>query len=142
MAAVIRKAKTEPVSKAAQSRQTKPPVQQHFDWPILNIATGQVSLPRYEYLGLLIEANATDPALWPKGLKKGARLLARIRRIETDCIKRFGEFDWEKLDPDTQDAYDGSRGELNKLRQDPKEPLTSWDDLKRKIDARVANANK
>jgi hypothetical protein len=135
VAAVIRKTKTAPKPTARKSREASHELPA-AGWPVIDASTGQVTVPRYEYLGLLIEANETDPALWPKGLKKGAKLLARIRRIEADCIRCYGEFDWEKLDRATQDIYDGSRGELNKLIQDPNEPLTSWEDFRREREAR------
>jgi hypothetical protein len=69
-----------------------------------------------ELVELLLAANVTDAALWPAVAREGARLLARIREIEAQCIAAHGEFDWEQLDEDTQDEYDGLSVRLNKLR--------------------------
>jgi hypothetical protein len=65
-----------------------------------------VILDTIAYVTLLVRANVTDPALWPPGAEEGAAALARVRQIETDCITRHGEFDWEKLPETTQDEYD------------------------------------
>jgi hypothetical protein len=32
--------------------------------------------------------------------------LLRIRQIESDCIDKYGEFDWERLSLEIQDEYD------------------------------------
>lgn len=39
-------------------------------------------------------------------IKSPAKVLKRIRKIESDCIAQYGEFDWEKLTEDLQDEYD------------------------------------
>jgi hypothetical protein len=31
---------------------------------------------------------------------------SRIRQIESDCIAKYGEFDWERLSLELQDEYD------------------------------------
>jgi hypothetical protein len=67
------------------------------------------------FVTLLIRANVTDPKEWPKGMKWGAKALARIREIERRCIARHGEFDWEKLSPKIQDEYNGLCVKLNEL---------------------------
>jgi hypothetical protein len=56
-----------------------------------------VTLDTVAYITLLVRANVTDSALWPPGMEEGAAALERIRQIESDCIARHGEFDWEKL---------------------------------------------
>ena len=66
-----------------------------------------VKLDALAYVTLLVRADITDPALWPPGMKKGAKALARVREIERRCIAKHGEFDWEKLSRKVQDEYDG-----------------------------------
>ncbi len=66
-----------------------------------------VTLAPAAYVTLLVRANETDPAMWPPGMRQGAKALARIRDIERRCIARHGEFDWEKLSARLQDEYDG-----------------------------------
>lgn len=102
----------------------------------MSIATlpERVEVDTYRLLDLLVAANVTDPELWPEGARHGAQLLRRIREIEAECIAAHGEFDWEQLDADTQDEYDGSRAELNRLR-DPG-PGMPWEEFKRQLDAR------
>ena len=56
-----------------------------------------VTLDTPAYISLLVQASLTDPSLWPPGAKQGATALARIRKIESDCIAKYGEFDWERL---------------------------------------------
>lgn len=94
----------------------------------------KTTLATTDLLDLLVAADVTDPARWPEGARHGAELLRRIREIEAACIAAHGEFDWEKLDADTQDEYDSSRANLNRLRSHGK-PRTSWSELKRKLDA-------
>lgn len=93
-------------------------------------SSGLVTISQYEYVRLLINASVTEAKRWPKALRKGARLLSKIRRIEADCIKRCGEFDWEQLDRDTQDLYDGTCADLTLLVD--KRPATSWEEVRRK----------
>jgi len=75
-----------------------------------------VTLDTPAYIALLVQANLTDPALWPPGAKQGATALARIRKIESDCIAKHGEFDWEELAEPLQDEYDGLCILLDQLR--------------------------
>jgi hypothetical protein len=75
-----------------------------------------VTLDTAAYVALLVQANTTDPALWPPGMQEGAYALARIRQIEADCISQYGEFDWEKLSQATQDEYDDLCAMLDKLQ--------------------------
>ncbi|MBM4081664.1 MAG: hypothetical protein FJ278_18315 [Planctomycetes bacterium] len=75
-----------------------------------------VTLDTVAYVTLLVRANATDPALWPPGMKKGAEALARVRQIEAECIAKHGEFDWEKLPDRVQDEYDGLCALLDRLQ--------------------------
>lgn len=103
--------------------------------PYMSVAVlpERTEVDTYRLLDLLVAANATDPELWPEGAKHGAELLRRIREIEAACIEAHGEFDWEQLDADTQDEYDGSRATLNKLR-DPG-PGMSLEEFERELDA-------
>ncbi len=75
-----------------------------------------VTLDTAAYVALLVQANITDPALWPPGMQEGASALARIRQIEANCISQYGEFDWEKLPEATQDEYDDLCALLDKLQ--------------------------
>ncbi len=75
-----------------------------------------VRLETAVYIQLLVQANITDPALWPPGMENGAKALARIREIEQDCIRRYGEFDWEMLPPELQDEYDALCALLDTLQ--------------------------
>ena len=75
-----------------------------------------VKLDTVAYVTLLVSANVTDPALWPPGMQSGAEALARVRKIEADCIAQQGEFDWEKLPDDIQDEYDGLCALLDSLQ--------------------------
>jgi len=75
-----------------------------------------VRLNTPDYIALLVQANQTDPALWPPGAKQGATALARIRKIEVDCIATHGEFDWEKLSEPVQDEYDSLCVLLDRLQ--------------------------
>ncbi len=77
----------------------------HFTTDRKGRATG-VRLDTPAYVSLLVNASVTDPALWPPQMREGARALARIRRIEAHCVRRHGEFDWERLSPKLQDEYD------------------------------------
>ena len=83
-----------------------------------------------DYVELLIRAEATNPALWPPGMEHGASTLARVRRIEADCIAQHGEWDWELLAPELQDEYDGLCGVLDELRDDG--TRISWAALKQR----------
>jgi hypothetical protein len=65
-----------------------------------------VTLEPAAYVALLIQANVTDPELWPPGMRQGAAALARVRAIERRCTAKHGEFDWEKLSTRLQDEYD------------------------------------
>lgn len=51
-----------------------------------------------------------------------AKILSRIREIESDCIQQHGEFDWEKLNPNVQDEYDSLCIQMNEM-QDSGEDL-------------------
>ena len=75
-----------------------------------------VTLDTPAYISLLVQASLTDPSLWPPGAKQGASALARIRKIESGCIAKHGEFDWEKLSEPLQDEYDGLCILLDRLR--------------------------
>jgi hypothetical protein len=68
------------------------------------------------YITLLVRSNVTNPTLWPPGMKKGAKCLARVRQIEADCIAQHGEFDWERLPTALQDEYDGLCALLDRLQ--------------------------
>ena len=48
---------------------------------------------------------------------------SRIRQIESDCIAKYGEFDWERLSEEAQDEYDSLCILLDEL-QDTEEPIT------------------
>ncbi|MFN3420532.1 MAG: hypothetical protein ACK40X_02235 [Armatimonadota bacterium] len=74
-----------------------------------------VILDEVSYIALLVRGNITDPSLWPPGTEKGAEALARIRRIEADCVAQHGEFDWEKLPAELRDEYDALCAFLDKL---------------------------
>jgi len=65
-----------------------------------------VTLDTSAYIRLLVKANITDKAFWPPDMEEGADALLRIRQIESDCITKYGEFDWERLSEETQDEYD------------------------------------
>ena len=65
-----------------------------------------VILETIDYIKLLIKANITNKAFWPPDMEDGADALLRIRQIESDCIDKNGEFDWEKLSLEIQDEYD------------------------------------
>lgn len=82
-----------------------------------------VRLATQDYVRLLIEANVTDPALWPPGYEQGARLLTRIREIEAECVRQHGVFDWEFLSESLQDEYDDLCALLDRL-QDTGERFT------------------
>lgn len=75
-----------------------------------------VTLDPVAYITLLVRSNTTDPALWPPGMQEGATALARVRKIEHNCIAKHGEFDWEKLSPKLQDEYDSLCGLLDNLQ--------------------------
>jgi hypothetical protein len=77
-----------------------------------------VTLGVKAYVTLLVQANVTDPELWPPGFKEGATALARVREIESNCIIQHGEFDWEKLTPAVQDEYDTLCVLLDELQED------------------------
>lgn len=79
-------------------------------------AVSTVEIEVSELVELLVAANVTDPAQWPAVAREGAVMLARIREIERQCIAAQGEFDWEMLDENTQDEYDGLAIRLGKLR--------------------------
>ena len=74
-----------------------------------------VVLDKASYIALLIRSNVTDPSYWPPGTEEGAKVLARIRQIEAECIDAHGEFDWEKLSPELQDEYDALCAFLDSL---------------------------
>lgn len=75
-----------------------------------------VTLEVRAYIALLIQANVTDPDLWPPGFKDKASSLARIREIESDCVAQHGEFDWERLSLALQDEYDSLCATLDSLQ--------------------------
>lgn len=77
----------------------------HFTTDRKGKPTG-VRLGTAAYVALLVRGNVTDPALWPPQVQEGAWALARVRKIEANCIRRHGEFDWEKLSEKLQDEYD------------------------------------
>ncbi len=76
----------------------------------------RVTLDIQTYIDLLVQANVTDPTLWPPAMKEGASALARVRQIEAECIAQHGEFDWEKLPESVRDEYDGLCAFLDNLR--------------------------
>jgi len=76
-----------------------------------------VLLTQEDYLDLLVGNNVTDPGSWPPGKQDGARLLARIRQIEQECVAEHGRWDWELLSEALQDEYDGACIDLNKVRE-------------------------
>jgi hypothetical protein len=87
-----------------------------------------VTLGVEAYVTLLIQANVTDPELWPPGSKEGATALARVREIESSCIAQYGEFDCEKLNPAVQDEYDTLCVLLDKLQED--DSRVTWEEYK------------
>jgi hypothetical protein len=89
-----------------------------------------VTLHPVAYIALLVEANVTDPELWPPGMQAGAAWLARIRAIERKCIAKHGEFDWEKLSARLQNEYDDLSALLDRL-QDTGERIPLRDLLRR-----------
>ena len=103
--------------------------------PPENGGNGTVSVDALDWAKLLRDHNVLDARLWPPGFKEGAEWLARIRQIEAGCIAEFGEFDWEKLDADTQDEYDGTCAELTKLLTGPDEWIP-WEVAKAQLEAR------
>ncbi len=82
-----------------------------------------VTLDTSAYIRLLVKADITDKAFWPSGMEEGADALLRIRQIESDCIAKYGEFDWERLSEEVQDEYDSLCILLDEL-QDTEEPIT------------------
>jgi hypothetical protein len=87
-----------------------------------------VTLGVKSYVTLLVQANVTNPELWPPGFKEGATALARVREIESGCIAQHGEFDWEKLAPDIQDEYDTLCVLLDTLQED--DGSVTWEEYK------------
>jgi len=87
-----------------------------------------VTLEPSAYVALLVQANVTDPALWPPGTQQGAAALARVRQLEADGIAQHGEFDWEKLPEAVQDEYDHLCVLLDDL-QDTGQGV-AWEDYK------------
>lgn len=83
------------------------------------------------YVKLLIRANIIDRSLWPPGMEHAADVLARIRQIESDCIKQYGQFDWEKLSEALQDEYDSLCVLLDSLHDDGN--YITWEAYKEKI---------
>lgn len=65
----------------------------------------QVTINQELYVQLLVCARESDPRAWPPGLENGARLVARAREIEEDCIARRGEFTPEKLSAKARNEY-------------------------------------
>lgn len=94
-----------------------------------------VEIELCELVELLIAGNVTDPERWPPEARDGAGLLARIRAIEAECIAAQGEFDWDTLDEDTQDEYDGLCVGLDKIRErlDPQARSASLADVRREL---------
>ena len=88
--------------------------------PPRNLPNGEgepeLAVSRESYVELLVAANVTDPQAWPEGMQDCAAMLVRIRAIEAACRTAHGEWDWEPLDEDTQDEYDGLCASLNILR--------------------------
>ncbi len=80
-----------------------------------NGRTKHVTLEPAAYVQLLIRANITNPAAWPPGMQQGAAWLKRIRQIEQQCVRRHGEWDWEKLSSKLQDEYDDNCAMLDQL---------------------------
>lgn len=66
-----------------------------------------VTLETAAYVKLLVQANVTNPQLWPPEMQKGASALARVREIERECVAQYGEFDWEQLPEKVQDELPG-----------------------------------
>ena len=93
-----------------------------------------VKLVPEQYISLLIQANVTDATLWPPGMENDAKMLARVRQIEEECIVKHGEFDWEKLPPDIQDEYDILCVQLDELC-DTGEQI-SWEEYKLQRESR------
>lgn len=87
-----------------------------------------VTLSVKAYVTLLVQANVTDPELWPPGFKEGATALARVREIESGCIAPYGKFDWEKLAPAVQDEYDTLCILLDDLQDD--DGRVAWEEYK------------
>ena len=75
-----------------------------------------VILSTAAYIMLLVRANETDPSLWPPGMEEGAMALRRVREIESYCIAKISEFDWEKLPEAVQDEYDSLCALLDRLQ--------------------------
>ena len=82
-----------------------------------------VTLDTSAYIKLLVKANITDKTFWPSEMEEGADALLRIRQIESNCITKYGEFDWERLSEEVQDEYDSLCVLLDEL-QDTEEPIT------------------
>jgi hypothetical protein len=87
-----------------------------------------VTLSVKAYVTLLVQANVTDPELWPPGFEEGATALARVREIESGCIAQYGKFDWEKLAPAVQDEYDTLCILLDDLQDD--DGRVAWEEYK------------
>ncbi len=85
----------------------------------------ELAVSREAYVDLLVAANVTDPRAWPEGMQECAALLAKIREIEAAGIKAHGEWDWELLDEESQDEYDDSILQLDRLRNPGKPVLIS-----------------
>ena len=75
-----------------------------------------VTLSTAAYITLLVQSNATDPLLWPPGMEEGAVALRCVREIESECIAKIDEFDWEKLPETLQDEYDSLCALLDRLQ--------------------------
>lgn len=90
--------------------------------------TTAVTLGVKSYVALLVQANVTDPEIWPPGFKEGATALARVHEIESECIAQHGEFDWEKLVPTIQDEYDTLCVLLDDLQDDG--GRVTWEEYK------------
>ena len=86
-----------------------------FSTDISGKPTG-VTLSAVAYITLLVQANVTDPSLWPPGMEEGATALRHVREIEAECIGQHGEFDWEKLTEGVQDEYDNLCVLLDRLQ--------------------------
>ena len=87
-----------------------------------------VMLDTSTYIKLLVNANITDRNLWPPDMEYAAEALEKIRRIESECISEYGEFDWEKLTDKKQDEYDSLCLLLDELQEDS--DTTEWEEYK------------
>ncbi len=67
------------------------------------------------------------------GMRSPAKVLKRIREIESDYIAQHGEFDWEKLPENLQDEYDRLCILLDELSGD--EEYVEWNISEQNIES-------